>query len=276
MYSDKDDNFSIVSKLTKALRNKNLIKIFNGGVNIRDYIHVKDVAKLYYYFIKKNNLRNSVYDIGVGRGIKLIDIIEFIGKKRFNLKRINKTIDEVDVSIATNDYLEKFDFISLEKYFSKFIKFKKKKISHFKQQHENLLQDIVEGHIIYGTGNAGKQVYEAFLRQNQEVYCFVDDDSSKHNKYLYGKKIISKKELEHLSKIKIIKSLVISIPSLSEKKLKNIKDMFTHYVNEISFIPLKSTLKSEIISLTDLSNDATDEILGKKRKVINYQLLINT
>ena len=49
MYSDKDDNFSIVSKLTKALRNKNLIKIFNGGVNIRDYIHVKDVAKLYYY-----------------------------------------------------------------------------------------------------------------------------------------------------------------------------------------------------------------------------------
>ena len=78
--------------------------------------------------------------------------------------------------------------------------------------------------------------------------------------------------MEHLSKIKIIKSLVISIPSLSEKKLKNIKDMFTHYVNEISFIPLKSTLKSEIISLTDLSNDATDEILGKKRKVINYQL----
>ena len=53
MYSDKDDNFSIVSKLTKALKNKNLIKVFNGGVNIRDYIHVKDVAKLYYYFIKK-------------------------------------------------------------------------------------------------------------------------------------------------------------------------------------------------------------------------------
>ena len=73
--------------------------------------------------------------------------------------------------------------------------------------------------------------------------------------------------MEHLSKIKIIKSLVISIPSLSEKKLKNIKDMFTHYVNEISFIPLKSTLKSEIISLTDLSNDATDEILGKKEKL---------
>ena len=30
MYSDKDDNFSIVSKLTKALKNKNLIKVFNS------------------------------------------------------------------------------------------------------------------------------------------------------------------------------------------------------------------------------------------------------
>ena len=53
------------------------------------------------------------------------------------------------------------------------------------------------------------------------------------------KKLFQKKELVHLSKIKIIKSLVISIPSLSEKKLKNIKDIFTDYVNEISFIPLK-------------------------------------
>ena len=67
-------------------------------------------------------------------------------------------------------------------------------------------------------GNAGKQVYEAFLRQNQEVYCFVDDDSSKHNKYLYGKNYF-KKELEHLSKIKIIKSLVISI-QVYQKKIK--------------------------------------------------------
>ena len=66
----------------------------------------------------------------------------------------------------------------------------------------------------------------------------MDDDSSKHNKYLYGKKLFQKKNW-NICRIKIIKSLVISIPSLSEKKLKNIKDMFTHYVNEISFIPLK-------------------------------------
>ena len=271
MYSNKDDKFSIVSKLVRAINKSTEVKIFNGGENIRDYINVKDVVKLYNYFINKKKLKNSVYDIGVGRGVKLIDLIEFVGKDKFILKKINKSIDEVDISIATNDYLKKFDFISLEKYFSKFIKTKKSLINRYNPRKSNLLQDIIDGHIIYGTGNAGKQVYGAYLSQNENVYCFVDDDKKKHNKYIYGKKIISRKELEHLSKIKIVKSLIISIPTLTEKKLKNIKETFSQYINEISFLPLKTSLKSEIISLTDLNNIATDEILGKKKRIINYK-----
>ncbi len=270
MYSNNEDKFSIVSKISKSLKNGDEIKIFNGGENIRDYIHVKDVVKLYDYFIRKKNLSNSVHDIGVGRGIKLIDIVEFIGKKKLKIKRINKSIDEVDISIASNDYFKNFKFLSLENYFSKQIATSKKKIFHYKQQNKNLLQDIIEGHIIYGTGNAGKQVYQGLLSQNQKIYCFVDDNLKKHNKSIYGKRIISRKDLEYLSKIKIVKSLIIAIPTLTEKKLKSIRETFSEYINEISFVPLKSTLKSEIISLTDLSNFGTDEILGKKRRLINY------
>ena len=51
MYSNKDDKFSIISKLVKAINKKKEVKIFNGGENIRDYINVKDVVKLYNYFI---------------------------------------------------------------------------------------------------------------------------------------------------------------------------------------------------------------------------------
>ena len=56
----------------------------------------------------EKNLNNSVHDIGVGRGIKLIDIVEFIGKKKLKIKRINKSIDEVDISI---DYFKNFKFL---------------------------------------------------------------------------------------------------------------------------------------------------------------------
>ena len=270
MYSEKNDRFSIVSKLKRSINKKNQIKIFNGGQNIRDYIDVKDVVKLYSYFIKKKKLNNSVYDIGVGRGIKLIDILEFIGKNKFNIKNVSKSIDEVNISIATNEYLSKFKFNSLEEFFLNKKNIKKKKLTHYKQQDKNILQDIVEGNIIYGTGNAGKQVYQRLISQNQGIYCFVDDDHRKHNKSLYGKRIISSKELEYLSKIKIIKSLIIAIPSLTPKKLKKINDTFSKYINEISFIPLKTNLKSEIISLTDLSNLSTHEILEKKSNIINY------
>lgn len=130
MYSEKDDKFSIVNKLKKSIYKKNQIKIFNGGQNIRDYIDVKDVVKLYSYFIKKKKLNNSVYDIGVGRGIKLIDIIEYIGKNKFNIRNISKSIDEVNISIATNEYLNKFKFNSLEEFFSDRKYIQKKKITH--------------------------------------------------------------------------------------------------------------------------------------------------
>ena len=53
MYSEKDDKFSIVSKLLKSINRSNEIKLYNGGENIRDFIHVKDVVKLINYFIKK-------------------------------------------------------------------------------------------------------------------------------------------------------------------------------------------------------------------------------
>ena len=275
MYSNNEDKFSIVSKISKSLKNKSQIKIFNGGQNIRDYIHVKDVVKLYNYFLNKKNLKNSVHDIGIGRGIKLMDIVEYIGHKKLNIKPINKNIDEVDVSIASNDYFKDFNFYSLESYFSKFTKKNKTKIIQYNQQNKNILQDIVEGHIIYGTGNAGKQVYQGLISQNQKVYCFVDDNIKKQNKLIYGKKIISRKDLEFLSKIKIVKSLIIAIPTLTEKKFRNIKEAFSQYINEISFIPLKKTLKSEIISLTDLTDIGTDEILGKKKRIINYQNFYN-
>ena len=271
MYSNKsEDKFSVISKISKSIKNKKEIKIFNGGLNIRDYIHVKDVVKLYFYFINNTNLRNSVYDIGVGKGIKLIDLIEFIGPKKFKIKKIKKTIDEVDVSIATNDHLSKFKFKKLEKFFFDSKK-NKKNLNFYKQQNDNILQDIVDGHIIYGTGNAGMQVYEGLLQQNQKVYCFVDDDKKKYNSTIYNKKIISRYDLEYLSKIKIVKSLIIAIPSLTEKKLKSIKDTFSSYINEISFIPLKTNFKTEIISLSDLNILGTDEILGKKRRRINYK-----
>ena len=272
MYSDNDDKFSIISKLYKSINTKNEIKLFNNGENVRDFIHVKDVVKLIEYYIKAKNLKNSIYDIGVGHGTKLIDLINLLGAKKFNLKKSRKIIDEADISIAKNEILDSFNFIKLENFFLKKVKKISKKFNHYKQDSSNILQDIIDDYIIYGTGNAGKQVYQRLSSQNQKIYCFVDDDFNKQDNTLYGKKIISSKELAYLSKIKIIKNLIIAIPSLNQKKLEQIKEKFSPYINDIAYIPLKKTLKTEIISLADLDTYNTNEILKKKPKTINFKI----
>lgn len=272
MYSDKGDKFSIISKLSNKIKKKEKIQIFNQGENIRDYIHVKDVVRLIDFFLKKKNLVNNVYDIGVGEGIKLIDILNYIGRDKLKILFKKENIAEADISIATNEYLKDFKFKSLENFFSKSKNISTKKISTYKQDTKNLLQDIIDDYIIYGSGNAGQQVYNRLLSQNQKVYCFVDDNKKKQNKTIFNKKIISSKDLYYLSRIKIIKNLIIAIPSLKKNKLEKIQNTFSKYINDISFIPLKSTLKSEIISLTDLDSFNIYNMLGKKRKIINYKL----
>ena len=272
MYSNNDDKFSVISKLYKSINTKNELKLFNSGENVRDFIHVKDVVKVINFFIQEKGLKNSVYDVGVGKGTKLIDLIESIGSKKFNIKKIRKVINETDVSIAKNKYLESFKFRKLESFFSKKTKLKNKNFTYYGQDTSNILQDIIDDYIIYGTGNAGKQVYQRLIAQNEKISCFVDDDYKKHNSKLFDKKVISSKELLYLSKVKIIKNLIIAIPSLNQNKLKKIRETFNPYINDISHIPLKKILKNEIISLSDLDAYDTNEILGKKPKTINFKI----
>ena len=272
MYSDNDDKFSVISRLYRTINTKNEFKLFNNGENVRDFIHVKDVVKVINFFIKEKELKNSVYDVGVGRGTKLIDLIESIGSKKFNIKKIRKVINETDVSIAKNKYLESFKFRKLENFFATKTKLKNKDFTYYGQDSSNILQDIIDDYIIYGTGNAGKQVYQRLIAQNQKVSCFVDDDYKKQNSKLFNKKVISSKELLYLSKVKIIRNLIIAIPSLNQNKLKDIRETFTSYINNISHIPLKKILKNEIISLSDLDTYDTNEILGKKPKTINFKI----
>ena len=214
---------------------------------------------------------NNVYDIGVGKGIKLIDILNYIGKDKLKIGFRKENIAEADTSIATNEYLNDFKFRTLENFFSKYRSINKiDQISTHQPNTKNLLQDIIDDYIIYGTGNAGKQVYHKLMAQNQKVHCFVDDDKNKKGKIIFDKKIISNKDLFYLSRVKIIKNLIIAIPSLSKKKLDKIQKTYKKYINDISFIPLKSTLKSEIISLSDLDSFNIYNILEKKKK--DYKL----
>ena len=265
-----NDKFSIINKIINSYLNKKTLFVNNNGESTRDFIHVDEVCEIYRDLI--NNKNNLICDVGNGYGYKIKDIINAIGKNKFRIKNIN--ITEQSSSIAQTDYKLKKN-INLEKYIRINLNIKKKlaidKITF--KNYQLLIKKKIKGSIIYGAGNAGKQVCDLLLKNSKDaVYCFVDDDKKKVGKYYREKIIVSKEELQNLANHQKIPNIILAIPSLNGKKLKYLFSGLYKISSSVSNLPLKSELNTNIISLNDLQNSEFINIFEKKNLEIvkNY------
>jgi len=133
--------------------------------------------------------------------------------------------------------------------------------------------NFIKDYIIYGAGDAGRQIYSSLENINKKVFCFIDDNKQKQSKDLYGKKIISYKKFKDLIKVTKFENLIIAIPSLSNKKFLKIKNYLKNKIPNIEFVPLKNKLKSDFVTIDDLSNLDVSSIIHRKSKFINYKLI---
>ena len=92
MYSDKDDNFSIISKIYNSIGKNKPIIIQNKGEGIRDFINVKDVTKIITNIIKTKKLSSKTFDIGTGKGVKVKDLINYIGSDKIKINYKKKIL----------------------------------------------------------------------------------------------------------------------------------------------------------------------------------------
>ena len=110
---DEGEKFSIISKITEAYKNKKkTLNLINNGNSIRDFIHINEVVNIYKRIIQKKN--NSIVDVASGYGTKIGDVINFLGKKNFNIK--NKKNEELQTSIGYNSIIKRNEKFSLENY----------------------------------------------------------------------------------------------------------------------------------------------------------------
>ena len=56
----------------------------NNGNNKRDFIHVKDVAKIYSRLLESDLY--GIYDIGTGKSIRIYDLIKRLKPSNFRIK----------------------------------------------------------------------------------------------------------------------------------------------------------------------------------------------
>ncbi len=102
----KHDKFSIIHKFKNFKLKDNKILIYNRGSSVRDFIHIDDVVKIYNYILKQVS-GSGIYDIGTGRGLSIIEIINKLKINRKNLIFVKKKIDEINYSVANNNNLLK-------------------------------------------------------------------------------------------------------------------------------------------------------------------------
>ena len=76
--------FSFIEKLIQLKQKNKKVKLINGGNSVRDFIHVKDVAKIYKYFLK-NNIKSNYFDIGTGKGYHIKDLVKLLNFKNKRL-----------------------------------------------------------------------------------------------------------------------------------------------------------------------------------------------
>lgn len=269
LYGD-NDNFSIISKLINAYKKNLTFFLNNNGSAVRDFISYNDVAKIYKKILKTK--KSEIVDVGTGEGVQIKDLLKMCDKK---LKIKNKNFDEVKFSVSNkNEYNSNLKINNLINYLRKKLKIKNNiSLNKYKATSKSFFNENIENSIIYGAGNAGRQLFELIKKTNKDIYCFIDDDRKKQNSFIDDKKILSFEELKKISKQKKISNIVIAIPAINKKKLLSKIKQLKKISASVSYLPLKENLTSDIISIDDVGDSQFIDIFNRKTYEINNKLL---
>lgn len=101
-----NDQFSVISKIIFSIKNRKPFLLSNNGENIRDFIHIDDVASIYKLIL--NSDLKGVINISSGMGIAIKDIVkltEEISQKKLIIK--NQEKNEVKICVGSNKIITK-------------------------------------------------------------------------------------------------------------------------------------------------------------------------
>ncbi len=120
--------------------------------------------------------------------------------------------------------------------------------------------------VIMGADKTGEQVARELL-YSKEYYpvAFLDDDNNKINTLIHGVKVFGKiNDLENFLKNNNIDTIIVAIPDIPYKKLKEIIDIAKKYnINDIKILP-KLLSSKKIISLKDLKDITIEDLLSRE------------
>ncbi len=127
--------------------------------------------------------------------------------------------------------------------------------------------------LIVGAGAAGSLLIKELktaTNSNLRPVCALDDNVQKHNKDIFGVRVVGDiSQVENVVKKYGIEEIIIAIPSASKKQLSNILDQCSKTKLKVKTVPSLYNMASGKVSVSDIKSVKIDDLLGRDQVKVN-------
>jgi FlaA1/EpsC-like NDP-sugar epimerase len=128
--------------------------------------------------------------------------------------------------------------------------------------------------LVYGAGNAGRQLVGALTNSNEiRLVGFLDDDDRLHGHMLNGLPIYSPQDLSGLARSHGVTNVLLAMPSITRKRRNEILDQMRKARVSVRTLPSVSDLAQGLVTTSDLQELDVDDLLGRESVPPNHILL---
>ena len=128
--------------------------------------------------------------------------------------------------------------------------------------------------VIYGAGSAGIQLSMALrVSKEMEPIAFLDGNTSLHDTFLGGIKVLPPAKLDKLVKSGQVDEVLIAIPSLAKSKLKAILKDIERFSIKVRILPGLAELAQGKVLVSELKEVVIEDLLGRLEVEANQKLI---
>lgn len=132
--------------------------------------------------------------------------------------------------------------------------------------------------MIIGAGEAGKELLDELLRSNRlnvQPKCFIDDDSSKHGKYISDIPIVGgRNEIMAAAQKYEIDQIILAIPTLTTKARRDILTICKESGCELLSVPGIYQLVNGEVAVSNLKKVSVEDLLGRDPIKVNIDEIL--
>jgi FlaA1/EpsC-like NDP-sugar epimerase len=144
--------------------------------------------------------------------------------------------------------------------------------------HQQLRKAALPKALIYGAGSAGRQLASAMVNSPEiRVVGFLDDDDRLHGHVLNGLPIHNPGDLAEILSVSLVTDVLLALPSVSRQRRNDILNTLKPHKVAVRTLPGLSDIATGKVSLSDVRELDTDDLLGREPVKPNGLLLnLNT